>query len=208
VTVVTKEGDSMTHARSASTTRKTKETEISVELRVDGKGDADVDTSVPFLDHMLDLVAKHGFFGLKAHARGDTEVDAHHTVEDVGITLGESLSKALGEKKNIARYGAALVPMSESLAEVCIDLCGRAHLVYNVDLPRDKVGEFDVELVQEFFRAFATSSAATLHITLRYGTNVHHSIEAIFKAFGRALDAATSLDERVKGVLSTKGTLK
>jgi imidazoleglycerol-phosphate dehydratase len=198
----------MTKVRSASTTRKTKETEISVEFRIDGAGNADVNTSVPFLDHMLELLAKHGFFDLKARARGDTEVDDHHTVEDVGIALGESLNKALGEKKSVARYGTALVPMNESLAEVCIDLCGRAHLVYNVDLPRDKVGEFDVELVQEFFRSFATSSAATLHITLRYGTNAHHSIEAIFKAVGRALGAATSLDKRVKGVLSTKGTLK
>jgi len=198
----------MTDKRGASVTRRTKETEISVELRIDGTGSAEIRTSVPFLDHMLELLAKHGFFDLKIRARGDTEVDSHHTVEDVGIVLGESLEKALGEKVGIARYGTGLVPMNESLAEVCVDLCGRVHLVYTVDLPRDKVGEFDVELVREFFRAFATSSGATLHITLRYGSNIHHSIEAIFKAFGRALDAATSLDKRLKGVLSTKGTLK
>jgi len=198
----------MTQKRSASVTRKTKETEISVELRVDGAGNADINTSVPFLDHMLELVAKHGFFDLQVRARGDTEIDDHHTVEDVGITLGEAVEKASGDKKGMARYGVGIVPMNESLAEVCIDLCGRVHLVYNADLPRDKVGEFDIELVQEFFRAFAASSGATLHITLRYGTNAHHSIEAIFKAFGRALDEATSFDERLKGVLSTKGTLK
>jgi imidazoleglycerol-phosphate dehydratase len=198
----------MAKARSASTTRKTKETEITVELRIDGNGDADISTPVPFFGHMLELAAKHGLLDLKVRAQGDIEVDAHHTVEDVGITLGESLKKALGDKKGIVRYGSAVVPMNESLAEVSVDLSGRAHLVYNVDLPRDKVGEFDVELTEEFFRSFATSSASTLHITLRYGTNVHHSIEAIFKAFGRALDAATSFDERVKGVPSTKGTLE
>ncbi len=198
----------MTQKRSASVTRKTKETEISVELRVDGAGTADINTSVPFLDHMLELTAKHGFFDLRITARGDTEIDDHHTVEDVGIMLGEAVEKASGDKKGMARYGVGIVPMNESLAEVCIDLCGRVHLVYNAALPRDKVGEFDIELVQEFFRAFAASSGATLHITLRYGTNAHHSIEAIFKAFGRALDKATSLDERLKGVLSTKGTLK
>lgn len=197
----------MTQRRSASVKRKTKETEISVELRVDGAGTSDISTSVPFLDHMLELAAKHGFFDLKILARGDIEIDDHHTVEDVGITLGEAVEKASGDKKGMARYGVGLVPMNESLAEVCIDLCGRVHLVYNADLPRDKVGGFDIELVQEFFRAFASSSGATLHITLRYGTNAHHSIEAIFKAFGRALDEATSLDERLKGVLSTKGTL-
>jgi imidazoleglycerol-phosphate dehydratase len=198
----------MTQKRNASVTRKTKETEISVGLRLDGAGTADINTSVPFLDHMLDLVAKHGFFDLQVRARGDTEIDDHHTVEDVGITLGEAVEKASGDKKGMARYGVGIVPMNESLAEVCIDLCGRVHLVYNADLARDKVGGFDIELVQEFFRAFAASSGATLHITLRYGTNAHHSIEAIFKAFGRALDEATSLDERLKGVLSTKGTLK
>jgi len=197
----------MTQGRSASVRRKTKETEISVELRVDGAGTSEISTSVPFLDHMLELAAKHGFFDLKISARGDIEIDDHHTVEDVGITLGEAVEKASGNKKGMARYGVGLVPMNESLAEVCIDLCGRVHLVYNADLPRDKVGGFDIELVQEFFRAFAASSGATLHITLRYGTNAHHSIEAIFKAFGRALDEATSLDERLKGVLSTKGTL-
>jgi imidazoleglycerol-phosphate dehydratase len=197
----------MTQKRSASVKRKTKETEISVELRVDGAGTSDISTSVPFLDHMLELASKHGFFDLKISARGDIEIDDHHTVEDVGITLGEAVEKASGDKKGMARYGVGLVPMNESLAEVCIDLCGRVHLVYNADLPRDKVGGFDIELVQEFFRAFASSSGATLHITLRYGTNAHHSIEAIFKAFGRALDEATSLDERLKGVLSTKGTL-
>ena len=198
----------MTLHRSASVSRKTKETEISVELCIDGAGSADVKSSVPFLDHMLELVAKHGFFDLKIRARGDTEVDDHHTVEDVGITLGEAINKAVAEKKGMARFGVGLVPMNESLAEVCVDLCGRVHLVYHVDLPPTKIGEFDVELVQEFFRAFAASSGATVHITLRYGTNAHHSIEAIFKAFGRALDDATSLDERLKGVLSTKGTLR
>jgi imidazoleglycerol-phosphate dehydratase len=198
----------MAEERNASVTRKTQETEISVNLRIGGGGSADINTSIPFLDHMLELAAKHGFFDLKVRAQGDTQIDDHHTVEDIGITLGESFKKLLGEKAGIARFGSALVPMNESLAEVCVDLCGRPHLVYRVDLTRDKVGGFDIELVQEFFRAFAASSGATLHIMLRYGTNAHHSIEAIFKAFGRALDAATTLDKRVKGVLSTKGTLE
>jgi imidazoleglycerol-phosphate dehydratase len=198
----------MGQQRSASVTRKTKETDISIELRVDGSGKADINTSVPFLDHMLELVAKHGFFDLKVSAVGDIEIDDHHTVEDVAITLGEAFSKATGEKQGMARYGVGLIPMNESLAEVCIDLCGRVHLVYHADFHPTKIGEFDVELVQEFFRAFATSSGATLHVSLRYGTNAHHSVEAIFKAFARALDAATSLDDRLKGVLSTKGTLR
>lgn len=198
----------MGQQRSASVHRKTKETDISIELRIDGSGQADIKSSVPFLDHMLELVAKHGFFDLKVSAVGDTDVDDHHTVEDVGITMGEAVTKAVGEKQGMARYGVGLVPMNESLAEVCIDMCGRVHLVYHADLIPTKIGDFDVELVQEFFRAFAASAGATLHIALRYGTNAHHSVEAIFKAFARALDAATRLDDRLKGVLSTKGTLR
>ena len=193
--------------RIAQIKRTTKETDIFLELNIDGTGTSEISTGVGFLDHMLTLFSKHGFFDLKLKAVGDVEVDYHHTVEDVGICLGQAFIKACGDKAGMRRYGNSTIPMSESLATVTLDLCDRAFLVYNVSIDKQKVGSFDVELVEEFFHAFANNSGATLHINLMYGSNAHHAIEAIFKAFGRALDQATSKDERIKGVLSTKGTL-
>ncbi len=187
--------------------RRTTETEIFVDLTIDGKGGYTIDTSIPFFDHMLSLFSRHGLFDLTVRAKGDTDIDFHHTVEDVGICLGEALDKALGEKRGIRRYGHATVPMMEALAAVSLDLGGRPYLVYNVRLSGGKVGNFDTELVEEFFRAFANAGKIDLHINLLYGSNIHHSIEAIFKALGRALDEATSIDERIEGVLSTKGML-
>lgn len=187
--------------------RRTTETEIEVEFTIDGRGNYAVDTSIPFFDHMLSLFSRHGLFDLTVRARGDTEVDFHHTVEDVGICLGEALDKALGEKKGIRRYGHATIPMMEALASVSLDLSGRPYLVYNASLSGEKVGDFDIELVEEFLRAFASAGKMDLHVNLLYGSNNHHSVEAIFKALGRALDEATSIDERIEGVLSTKGRL-
>jgi imidazoleglycerol-phosphate dehydratase len=193
--------------RVADVKRKTAETDIHLGFNLDGSGDFSVDTSVPFLDHMLSLMAKHGLFDLHIKAKGDIEIDFHHTVEDVGICLGEALKKALGKKEGIKRYGAASVPMMEALASVVLDLSDRPMVVYKVGLPQEKVGGFDGELAEEFLRAFATNGGINLHVNLLYGSNMHHIIEAIFKALGRALDTATQLDDRIKGVLSTKGKL-
>ena len=193
--------------RKAEVKRKTKETDINIYLKLDGRGDYKINTTVPFLDHMLSQIAKHGFFDLEISAKGDTEVDYHHTVEDVGIALGEAFKKALGEKEGIRRYGHAVIPLNEALSMVSVDISGRPYIVYNVKMPKEKVGEFDVELTEEFFRAFANSSGMSLHINVMYGNNLHHIIESIFKAAARALDEATSIDERVKGIPSTKGKL-
>lgn len=193
--------------RKAEVKRKTKETDISVYLKLDGRGEYKINTTVPFLDHMLSQIAKHGFFDLEVNAKGDTEVDYHHTVEDVGIALGDAFKKALGEKEGIRRYGHAVIPLNEALSMVSVDISGRPYIVYNVAMPKEKVGEFDVELTEEFFRAFANSSGMSLHINTIYGNNLHHIIESIFKAAARALDEATSIDERVKGIPSTKGKL-
>ncbi|UCD84174.1 MAG: imidazoleglycerol-phosphate dehydratase HisB [Deltaproteobacteria bacterium] len=193
--------------RSAQIKRKTKETEITVELKLDGTGKYEIATTVPFMDHMLELLARHGLFNLKISAVGDTEVDYHHTVEDLGICLGEAFKKAVSDKKGITRYGFSSVPMDESLAQVNVDFGGRAFLVYNAKIPRGKVGDFEVELIEVFFSAFSLHSGTNLHINLAYGSNYHHIIEAIFKAFAQAMDQATSLDERIKGLMSTKGTL-
>lgn len=193
--------------RKSEIKRTTKETDISIALNIDGTGISEISTGVGFLDHMLTLFSRHGFFDMMIKAKGDIEVDQHHTVEDVGICLGQAFIKASGDKAGIRRYGNATIPMSDSLATVVIDLCDRPFLVYNVPLKNQKVGDFDTELVEEFFHAFANNAGTTLHINLAYGTNTHHIIEAIFKAFGRALDQATSYDERIKGVLSTKGML-
>ena len=193
--------------REAEVKRKTKETDISVYLKLNGRGEYKVNTAVPFLDHMLSQIAKHGLFDMEINAKGDTEVDFHHTVEDVGIALGEAFKKALGEKVGIKRYGHAVIPLNEALSMVSVDISGRPFIVYNVKMPKEKVGEFDVELTEEFFRAFANSSGMSLHINMIYGNNLHHIIESIFKAAARALDEATSLDERVKGIPSTKGKL-
>ncbi len=194
-------------SRKVSVERVTKETQIKLSLNVDGTGDAKICTSVPFLDHMLNLFARHGLFDLEVEANGDIDIDFHHTVEDIGIVLGDAFRQALGDKKGIRRYGDATVPMDETLANAVVDLSGRPYLVYQVNLPKVKIGEFDVELVREFFTAFVSNSAMNLHVRLIYGDNVHHIAEACFKAFARAMDEATQLDERIKGVMSTKGTL-
>jgi len=194
-------------SRTAVVERVTKETRIRLSLGLDGSGEAKVCTSVPFLDHMLDLFARHGLFDLQVEAQGDIDIDFHHTVEDIGIVLGEALKRALGGKEGIRRYGQATVPMDETLASATIDLSGRPYLCFNVPLPKVKIGDFDVELVREFFQAFANTGCLNLHLNLAYGENVHHMVEACYKAFARALDEATRLDDRITGVLSTKGKL-
>lgn len=194
-------------SRTAAIERITKETRIKLSLAVDGSGKAAICTSVPFLDHMLNLFARHGLFDLDVEASGDIDIDFHHTVEDIGIVLGEAFRQALGDKKGIRRYGQATVPMDETLASVAVDISGRPYLVYHVSLPKVKIGEFDVELAREFFQAFVNHCGLNLHINVMYGDNVHHIIEACFKAFARALDSASQLDPRVEGVMSTKGVL-
>jgi imidazoleglycerol-phosphate dehydratase len=194
-------------SRKATIERVTKETQIKLSLAIDGNGAANICTSVPFLDHMLDLFARHGLFNLEVEARGDIDIDFHHTVEDIGIVLGSAFNKALGDKQGIRRYGAATVPMDEALASVAVDLSGRSYLVYNVNIPKVKIGDFDVELAREFFQALAGNLAANIHINVMYGDNIHHILEACFKALARALDQATQVDDRITGVLSTKGTL-
>ena len=194
-------------SRKATIERITRETQIKLTLDLDGTGEAKVCTSVPFLDHMLNLFARHGLFDLAVEAKGDIDIDFHHTVEDIGIVLGEALKEALGTKEGIRRYGQATVPMDETLASVAVDLSGRPCLVYNVRLPKVKIGEFDVELAKEFFQALTNNLAANVHINVMYGDNVHHILEACFKALSRALDQATQADPRIAGVLSTKGKL-
>ncbi len=194
-------------SRTATIERITKETRIKLSLDVDGTGQAAICTSVPFLDHMLNLFARHGLFDLTIEASGDIDIDFHHTVEDIGIVLGAAFKQALGEKNGIRRYGQATVPMDETLASVAIDISGRPYLVYHVTLPKVKIGEFDVELAREFFQAFVNHCGLNLHVNVMYGENVHHIIEACFKAVARAMDIATQFDSRVEGVLSTKGVL-
>jgi imidazoleglycerol-phosphate dehydratase len=194
--------------RNATINRKTKETDINLTLNLDGKGLAEVETGIPFLDHMLYLMAAHGLMDIQISAKGDTEVDYHHTVEDLGICLGTALDKALGEKKGIRRYGQATVPMDEALANLVIDISGRPYLAYRVSLSESVTGKFDVALVEEFFRALVNYSGITLHVDLLSGKDAHHVAESIFKAFGKALDMATSIDERLDGAIpSTKGVL-
>ncbi len=187
--------------------RKTKETEINIELGLDGTGSYDISTGVGFFDHMLEQVAKHGFMDMKLKATGDLQVDDHHTVEDVGIVLGLAIKEALGDKAGIKRYATQFTPMDEALSMVSMDISGRPFLHFEVSFTGERVGSFEVQLVEEFFRAVAFNSGITLHIRSLYGKNNHHIIESIFKSFGRALDEATALDPRVKGVLSTKGAL-
>ncbi|MDO8447081.1 MAG: imidazoleglycerol-phosphate dehydratase HisB [Deltaproteobacteria bacterium] len=193
--------------RKAKIERKTLETGVELELVIDGSGEHDISTGIPFFDHMLTHIAKHGFFDLKVAATGDTEVDFHHSVEDIGICLGQAFKTALDGCKGIARYGSALVPMDEALVSVAIDIGGRPSLVFNADIKREKVGDFDTELVEEFLKAFSNHLGCNLHVNALYGSNAHHIIEAIFKSLAKALDAATTIDKRVKGVLSTKGKL-
>ena len=193
--------------RRAERERATKETHVRVTLDLDG-GDISISTGVPFFDHMLDQVGRHGHFGLDISAKGDLEIDAHHTVEDVGITLGEALLEALGDKKGIRRYGDALVPMEEALAEVAVDISGRPLLVYTADIAAESIGQYDTVLTEEFLQAFVRTAGLTLHVELRAGRNAHHSVEAIFKALARALSDAVSFDPRSDGkVPSTKGSL-
>jgi len=194
--------------RQAVVDRATKETKILVELGLDGAGAASVTTGLPFFDHMLDLFAKHGLFDLTVKAAGDTGVDAHHTVEDIGICLGAAFSEALGDKTGLARYGYSILPMDECLILAAADLSGRPHLNYDIDLPVELIGTFDTSLVEEFLKALTSNMGLTLHVrSLASGNNSHHIIEAVFKALGRALDMATAIDPRVKGVPSTKGSL-
>jgi len=193
--------------RKAKVERKTKETEVLVELNLDGSGKHQVKTSIPFLDHMLSLFSAHGLLDLKIRARGDREVDDHHTAEDIGICLGMALKQGLGGKEGIHRYGSAFVPMDESLASVHLDLSGRPCLVFDLPFRRRKIGDFDSELVKEFFQALANNAAITIHARVAYGSNGHHMVESLFKALGRALRQAVSRDERMKGVPSTKGRL-
>ena len=194
--------------RSAEISRDTRETRIRVSLDLDGTGRAELDTGVPFLDHMLDQVARHGLLDLTVAARGDVAVDAHHTVEDVGIVLGGAVDAALGERRGIARYGHAYVPLDEALSRAVLDFSGRPGLFFFATFPRPRVGEFDVELVREFFQGFANHAKCTLHLDNLRGDNVHHMIETLFKAFGRALRAAAAADARLGDTTpSTKGTL-
>ena len=193
--------------RKAKVERKTRETDITVEIIIDGSGKSNIQTSVPFLDHMLELLAQHGLFDITLKAKGDIEVDYHHTVEDIGVCLGECFKKALGDFKGIRRYGESTVPMGESLGSVVLDICNRPNLIFNTPLVKGKVGTFDIELVKEFFNSFAQKSGISLHINVTYGDNTHHIIESIFKAFARALDIASTVDKRITGVMSTKGKL-
>ncbi len=194
--------------RRAQLERSTNETAISLEVAIDGKGDSDIDTGVGFFDHMLDHLARHGLFDLTVKAKGDLHIDAHHTVEDVGICLGKAFLEAVGVPKGIRRYGHAVVPMDEALAEVAVDFSGRPYLVFNADLPKGSLGNFDLELAQEFMQAFAVNGRLTLHVNLRYGSNTHHCIEGIFKALAQALRQALEMDPRNTGIPSTKGMLE
>ena len=193
--------------RIAEITRETKETQIRLCLNLDGNGTSNINTGVGFLDHMLELFAKHGFFDLEIEAKGDLHVDAHHTTEDIGICLGQAFQKAVGDKEGMRRFGSFTIPMYESLARVDLDICGRPYLHYETPLDFGKIGEFDIELSEEFFHGFVNNSGTTLHINVPYGTNQHHIVEAIFKAVAKALDIATQIDDRITGVLSTKGSL-
>ncbi|MGZ8250084.1 imidazoleglycerol-phosphate dehydratase HisB [Methylomagnum sp.] len=194
--------------RTATVTRNTSETQIRVSLNLDGTGKAVFETGVPFLDHMMDQIARHGLIDLDIHAQGDLYIDAHHTVEDIGITLGQAFDQAVGDKKGIRRYGHAYVPLDEALSRVVVDFSGRPGLSYGVEYPRARIGDFDVDLFQEFFRGFVNHAKVTLHIDNLKGQNAHHVAETIFKAFGRALRMALEPDSRALGIIpSTKGTL-
>lgn len=193
--------------RTKEISRTTAETSINMEFSIDGSGETDIKTGVGFLDHMLVLMTKHGQFDLNVHCDGDIEVDQHHTVEDIGIVLGQAFQDSIGTKEGINRYATISIPMDEALSTVSIDISGRPFFVYHVEGLKDKVGEFDTELVEEFFQAFVSHAKVTLHINLQYGKNSHHIIESIFKAFGRALHTASKINPEVKGIPSTKGLL-
>ena len=195
------------NTRSAVMKRKTKETEIALEFTLDGTGKSQIETGIGFFDHMLDSFCRHGFFDMKLSVKGDLDVDSHHTVEDTGIVLGQAIKSALGDKQGISRYGSFLLPMDETLVLCAIDLSGRPYLVFDGEYTVDRIGSMDTELVKEFFYAISYSAGMNLHIRKISGVNNHHIIEATFKAFAKALDAACRVDERVQGVLSTKGTM-
>jgi len=194
-------------ARRAVLKRAKKETNIRGEWSLDGTGKTHINTPIPFLDHMLDLLGRHGFFDLTVQAKGDTHIDDHHTVEDIGIVIGDALKQALGAKEGIRRFGWASIPLDETLAQITVDLSGRPYLVYRVDLPQRRIKSFDLGLFEDFFQAFTTHAALNLHVNVLYGRNPHHIMEAVFKALAKALDQATGLDGRVSGVPSTKGKL-
>lgn len=194
-------------SRQASVARDTRETQIQVNLNLDGSGQADLNTGVPFFDHMLDQIVRHGALDLSLVAKGDLDIDDHHTVEDVGITLGQAFAQAVGDKAGILRYGHAYVPLDEALSRVVIDLSGRPGLFYRVDYPRARIGNFDVDLLREFFQGFVNHAQVTLHIDNLEGINAHHIAETVFKAFGRALRMACTPDPRMSGIPSTKGAL-
>lgn len=194
-------------SRIAELQRKTKETDICVILGLDGTGKAEVSTGIGFFDHMLEGFSRHGFFDLKCQVKGDLQVDGHHTVEDTGIVLGQAIAKALGDKKGICRYGSFTLPMDDALALCAVDLCGRPYLNFDCSFPVERVGEFETQLVREFFYAVSYSAGMNLHLKLLDGVNAHHMIEAMFKAFAKALDQAVSFDSRISDVLSTKGSL-
>ena len=194
-------------ARKADLHRQTTETDIHLSIQIEGEGQYQVSTGVPFLDHMLELFARHGFFNLSVQASGDVAIDDHHTVEDVGLALGQALREALGDKHGIRRFGAASVPLDEALVECVVDLSGRPFLAYNLDIRQERVGNFSTELIHDFFLALTNQVGMNLHLNMTQGRNPHHIIEAGFKAFARALSSAVEYDPRVQGVLSTKGTL-
>jgi imidazoleglycerol-phosphate dehydratase len=193
--------------RTAKVDRKTKETDITVDLNLDGSGKAEIQTGMPFFNHMLEIFARHGLFDLKLRAKGDIDVDYHHTVEDVGLTLGQAFKEGLGDKQGICRFGEASVPLDETLAQVVVDLSGRPYLSYNVKIRPGRVGDFDTDLPHEFFQALVNQLGMNLHINMIQGENPHHIIEACFKALARAMERATRVDPRIQGVLSTKGSL-
>ena len=193
--------------RIASVIRKTKETDISVKLNIDGTGKADIETGIGFFDHMLEAFAKHGLFNLEVKVKGDLNVDGHHTVEDTGIVLGQALLQAIGDKKGIRRYGSEILPMDESLVLAAVDLCGRPYFVMDAAFTSPMVGDFDTQLVNEFFYAVSYSAMMNIHLRVLTGSNDHHKIEAMFKAFAKAVDTATMVDPRITDVLSTKGAL-
>lgn len=197
----------MSEQRQAVINRQTKETQISLQLGIDGSGQAEVETGVPFLTHMLELFSGHGQFDVSVQANGDTDVDDHHTTEDIAICLGQALREALADKRGIQRYGHAFVPMDEALGQVIVDLSNRPHLEYRGEALSEKVGAFDTELVHEFLQKLAVEARMNLHVCIHYGHNTHHMIEAVFKALGRALDQATRIDSRIEGIPSTKGML-
>ena len=193
--------------RTATISRKTKETELSIDLNLDGTGISRISTGIGFFDHMLEGFSKHGFFDLNCTVKGDLHVDGHHTVEDTGIVLGQAIAQAVGDKKGIRRYGSFILPMDDALALCAVDLCGRPYLNFDCTFPTERVGELDTELVREFFYAVSYSAGMNLHIKMLDGINAHHMIEAIFKAFAKALDQAVGTDSRILDVLSTKGSL-